>query len=195
MGLFTAYHKKTNEQLMILVADGDHRAFSHIYDRFAGRLKGYFLKMLWSDQEAAEDAVHDIFTKIIHRPGLFDAFSSYAFESWIFSVASNHCKNIYRKRAFEKAYRQELEKQGVTLPTVEFKLDHQIAKDHLDLALQQLDEDRRSLFLLRYQQDLSISELSRVFDVPEGTIKSRLHQIRNFLGSKIPFHETQNVQK
>jgi RNA polymerase sigma-70 factor (ECF subfamily) len=183
MPLFTAYHKKTNEQLMILVADGDHRAFSHIYDRFSGRLKGFFFRMLGADEKAAEDAVHDLFTKIIQRPDVFD--TTKVFESWIFTVASNQCKNIYRKRSFEQTYRQELEKQGVTLPVAETKIDQDIEKDLLDQAIERLSEEKRSMFLLRYQQELSVKELAGIFDIPEGTVKSRLHQIRMQLVNQV----------
>lgn len=188
MGLFTAYHKKSNEQLMILIQDGDHRAFSHIYDRFSGRLKGYFLKMLSGEEQAAEDAVHDVFTKIIQRPGLFD--TTKFFDTWLFSVAANHVKNIYRKRAFELAYRSELEKQGVTLPTIVQKMDEQIALQRLDEALLQLDEDKRSTFLLRYQQELSIQEIAEIHQVPEGTVKSRLHTIRQLLTTQVNLEKT-----
>ena len=71
MTLFTSYHKKTDEDLMALLQRGDHRAFGHIYDRYAPRLKAFFVRMLWADQELAEDQVHDLFSKIIDTPELF----------------------------------------------------------------------------------------------------------------------------
>ena len=53
--------------------------------------------------------------------------------------------------------------------------------DQLFMLLEKLDEDKRDLFLLRYQQNLSVKELTTVFGVSEGTIKSRLHYVRKTL--------------
>jgi RNA polymerase sigma-70 factor (ECF subfamily) len=161
---------------MVFVKNGDHRAFAEIYDRYSSRLNGYFLKMLWSDREKAEDAVHDLFAKIIDRPHLFQ--EGYLFKSWIFQIASNMCKNAYRKRSFEMEYRSQLEKEGIDFLSIERKMDENIQLNELHKVLNELDEEKKSLFLLRYQQEMSMEDLSKVFEVPEGTIKSRLHHIR-----------------
>jgi RNA polymerase sigma-70 factor (ECF subfamily) len=179
MGIFSSYGKKTDEDLMALLQRGDHRAFGHIYDRYAPRLKAFFVRMLWTDQELAEDQVHDLFSKIIDRPELFK--EGYLFKSWVFQVASNMCKNAYRKRAFEQAYRNQLSRDGIGFASVEKELDEEIQMNRLVTALEKMDEDLMALFLLRYQQDLSTAELARIFDVPEGTIKSRLYQVRKDL--------------
>jgi len=179
MSIFSSYGKKTDEDLMALLQRGDHRAFAHLYDRYAPRLKAFFVRMLWADQELAEDQVHDLFAKIIDRPELFK--EGYLFKSWVFQVASNMCKNAYRKRAFEQAYHAQLTRDGIGFASVEKQLDEEIQMTLLVSALEKMDEDLMALFLLRYQQDLSTAELARIFDVPEGTIKSRLYQVRKDL--------------
>ncbi len=176
MGIFTNYHKKSDETLMISIMNGDHRAFSVLYDRYACRLNGFFYKMLWSDKELAEDQVHELFAKIIERPELFKA--DYTFKSWVFQVAHNMCKNLYRKRNFELAYRQHLEKEGIELPTIQNELDEAIQLSTLYKILDKLSEERKSMFLLRYQQELTIEEIAITFDLPAGTVKSRLYHIR-----------------
>jgi RNA polymerase sigma-70 factor (ECF subfamily) len=177
--LFASYSNKTDEALMVLVQGGDHRAFSQLYDRYAGRLKAFFRRMLWLDDELAEDQVHDLFTKIIDRPELYKA--EYRFKSWVFQIASNMCKNMYRKRSFEQEYRAQLVNEGIGFMDPGKKIDEEVLMDILAKALETMDEDLMTLFLLRNQQDMSIAELARIFDVPEGTIKSRLFQIRKEL--------------
>ena len=179
MKLFRSYSKQSDEQLMVLLQKGDHRAFSQLYDRYAGRMKAFFFRMLWSDISMADDFVHDLFTRIIERPGLFNA--DHSFSSWLFQVASNMCKNAYRKRSFEIEYLGQLEQTGIQIPSVDQKIDEQIITDHLHLALEQIGEEKRELFLLRYQQQLSTKELAVIFETTEGTIKSRLFYIRKGL--------------
>lgn len=164
---------------MILIQNGNHRAFSVLYDRYSGRMKAFFLRMLWQDDELAEDQVHDLFAKLIERPELFK--EGYAFEPWIFRIAINMCKNMYRKRQFEREYLAHLESEGIEISTVDQKMDMEIKKDALARALEKLDEEKRELYLLRYQQEMSVKMLAKHFDTSEGTIKSRLFYIKKSL--------------
>ena len=164
---------------MVLMKNGDHRAFSEIYDRYAPKMKAFFYRMLWSDQAMAEDYVHDLFSRIIERPNLYQDGQPLA--PWLFQIASNMCKNAYRKRSFEMEYLNQLEKNRIQLPGVYRAIDEKMMLDQVYLVLEMMDEDKRELFLLRYQQQLSIKELKEVFEVSEGTIKSRLHYIRKTL--------------
>lgn len=168
---------------MARVKNNDHRAFSELYERYASRLHGYFYKMLWSDKERAEDAVHDLFAKIIDRPELFKEGN--AFKSWIFQIAHNMCKNIYRKISFENEYRKQLENEGIVFSKAERKIDEEIQFEQIQILLKDLNEEDRSLFVMRYQQELSIEDLSQLFEIPEGTVKSRLFKIRKILSQKM----------
>lgn len=164
---------------MILVQNGNHKAFSCLYDRYAGRLKGFFYRMLWSNGEMAEDYVHDLFSKLIEKPELYNADKS--FSPWLFQVAANMCKNAYRKRSFEEEYLNQLEKNQIQVPNIEQVLDEQLLTDQVYIALERLEEDKRELFLLRYQQEFSVKELAEIYEVSEGTIKSRLFYVRKVL--------------
>ncbi|MHC5162235.1 MAG: sigma factor-like helix-turn-helix DNA-binding protein, partial [Planctomycetota bacterium] len=41
--------------------------------------------------------------------------------------------------------------------------------------------EQKALILLRFNQSMSILEISKVLNVPEGTVKSRLHRTLNEL--------------
>ncbi len=176
---------------MVLIQHEDHRAFEQLYDRYAHRLNGFFYKMLWSDREMAEDSVHDLFAKIIDQPALYKG--QYDVKPWLFRIASNMCKNAYRKRGFENMYREQLQDQDIFISGVERKIDEEIQSDILSQALAKLDEDRRTMFLLRYQQDLSVKEVAAIFNLPEGTVKSRLFYVKKLLSGAI--EDDQNVLK
>ncbi len=54
------------------------------------------------------------------------------------------------------------------------KIDMKLFELELKAKLMQLDETHREVFLLRFQQDLPISEIAELMGCPEGTVKSRL---------------------
>ncbi len=74
-----------------------NRPLPRLYDRYSRRLLNYFHRMLWSDREKAQDFLQDLFTKLATRPQSYDA--ARPFQTWLFSVANNMCKNAYRHEA------------------------------------------------------------------------------------------------
>ncbi len=174
MGLFGTDHKAcADERLMQMAAKGDAAAFAELYDRYSPRLFGYFKRMLGNDREKARDFVQDLFTRIIDKPHLYDP--SRPFKTWVFSVAFNMCKNEYRKEEVRKEARQHL-LTGIATDGGETmrKIDGKKFNELLYLELEEMDENHRGTFLLRYRDELSIREISEVFGCSEGTVKSRL---------------------
>jgi RNA polymerase sigma-70 factor (ECF subfamily) len=86
----------SDEELMFCLSKGEVLAFDELYHRYSKRLLGYFIRMLNFDKNLAEDALQDLFLKIAEAPEKFD--NSRSFKTWIFSVASNSCKNYYRHK-------------------------------------------------------------------------------------------------
>ncbi|MBW7936191.1 MAG: sigma-70 family RNA polymerase sigma factor, partial [Flavobacteriales bacterium] len=65
------------------------------------------------------------------------------------------------------------------------KLDKKTFLKMLEVELSLLDEKHRSTFLLRYQEEMSIKEISEVLGISEGTIKSRLFYTIRKLSEKL----------
>ena len=61
----------------------------------------------------------------------------------------------------------------------------------LDLrrALAQIPDQERTLLTLRYGADLAQPEIAKSLDVPEGTVKVRLHRARKRLRRAMEAHE------
>ena len=183
--IFKRYQNKTDEELMVLVKNKDHRAFSIIYDRYADRLNAFFFRMLWADREMSEDFVHDLLSKIISKPELYN--ESLKVKPWLFSIAANMCKNAYRKRSFEEAYKKLHPEEEIFDPQNEERIDELILTDQIHELLDKMDEERKAIFLLRYQQNLTIEEISNMLDISKGTIKSRLFYTREKIKASLKY--------
>lgn len=172
MGKFSAY---TDNELMQSVVEKNSLAFSELYDRYSGMLTNYFYKMLWQDEEKAQDFMQDLFTKIVQKPTLFDTRRN--FKTWMFSVANNMCKNEYRKQAIRKNTSYDLDEnyqiKDTAMDALDSLQDSQFS-EVLNQELELLDEKQKSTFVMRYFQDMSIKEIADTLDISEGTVKSRL---------------------
>lgn len=169
-----AYSTYTDEQLMDEVVKGNSRAFTEVYERYSKPMLNYFYKMLWQDKLKAEDFMQELFTKIIHKPHLFN--SKLKFKTWIFSIANNMCKNEYRKQEVRKGSNNDLHDNIASDNNSDQakKVDQSIFNDRLKEELNLLSSSHREVFILRFKQGLSLKEIAEVLDVSEGTVKSRV---------------------
>lgn len=163
----------TDEALMMRAAKGDRVAFEGIYDRYSGRVYNYFLKMLYRDEERAKDQTQELFMKLVEKGHQYDG--TRAFKTWLFSIANNMCKNIYRSEEVKRRASDELKMESVNhAPQQLESIDKKAFKTALNEELEKFDTERRSIFILRFKHQLSIKEIAESTGVAEGTVKSKL---------------------
>lgn len=169
---------------MQFIKRGKEAAFDELYARYADKLYGYFYKMLWQNDEKANDFTQEVFLKIIEKPHLFN--TSKRFSTWVFTVANNLCKNEYRKNTNrQKAYNGfSILQEEITEYNIQ-KLDNELFINKINEAIEILEEHHKACFLLRYKQELSVKEISKIVNCPEGTVKSRLYHATKKIQSAV----------
>jgi RNA polymerase sigma-70 factor (ECF subfamily) len=181
--------KLSDERLMERIQRHDTSALDELYERYSKRLLIYFFRELGGDEEKAQDFLQEVFLKIVEKPELFCTGKS--FSAWIFVVAYNMCKNEYRRLGVRKTVNSNSEIEKLPQP---FENDYRQLERSVDLKafhsalikeLYELEDDHRSTFLLRYQQNFSIKEIGEILGCPEGTVKSRLHYAAKKLATKL----------
>jgi RNA polymerase sigma-70 factor (ECF subfamily) len=186
--IFGSNHKdRSDEELMQQMMQGNSQAFALLYDRYSEKLIRYFYRMLGQDRDKAEDFTQDLFTKLIEKPQLFDTTKK--FGTWVFSIACNMCKNEYRRLAVRqgtvndeaKAIKAKDENSENVVDYMDKKSFNQLL--HVELGL--LDEKHRSVFILRFQEEMSIKEIGEALGISEGTVKSRLFYTLKKLSEKL----------
>lgn len=160
----------TDEQLIAMYQnnkDGTgHVAFSILYERYAKQMLNFFYFAFHYDNEKAQDFVHDLFIRIIEKNHTFN--NSRLFKPWIYRIASNMCKNEYRSEKVVQKY------NNYVLVTSESIEDQDENEKNLRLCINKLNQDQRSLIVMRFKMKLKIKEIAEIYECAEGTIKSRL---------------------
>lgn len=154
--------------------------FRTLYLEHGPRAQGFFLRMTGFDRELARDLTQDLFLRLWASRESYD--SGRPFRTWMFSIAYNMLKNEYRRRMTVMEYSENAPKEEPVTDT-----DHleQEQRDRiLSDAIGRLPEPQKVVFLLRYEEELPLSEIARVCNIPEGTVKSRLFtaltEVRNY---------------
>jgi RNA polymerase sigma-70 factor, ECF subfamily len=180
--------KMTDEELMLLVRKGDQEALAILYDRYSGAMVNFFYRMLNRDLQKAQDFMHDLFIKLIENPFSFDC--NRKFDTWIFSLAYNQCKNEYRKLAVREGYSQAMNivvEDAMIEPDETY--DIRAFEVRLNEVLESMGEKHKSVFLMRYQQGLSLREIADITGCPEGTVKSRLFNATRELAESLKIYD------
>ncbi len=177
------YQGKTDEELMLLLTEREQQAFDELYARYSKSMLNFFFRMLNFDREKAEDMLHDLFLKIIEKPHLFD--SSKTFSTWIFCIAHNMVKNEYRNQQVRTEYKNyQTFSQEQTITSVD-KIDKDLFHQKLHAELEKIDAELRTLFNLRFTEEMSIKQIAEILECPEGTVKSRLFYLTKNLSTKL----------
>ncbi len=177
----------TDEELMHFIINGEEFAFNELYKRYAKKLLGYFTRMLNYDKTMAEDALQDVFLKIAEDPTRFD--SSRSFKTWVFTIASNQCKNFYRhqnvinQKHEEIKYLNSINENDIT--RIISKLDGLQFQSVLQEILNELPIEKKEAFVLKYQEEKTNEEIADIQECSIGTVKSRLHYTLRTLEEKL----------
>ena len=188
MSLFSRHKNKSDEALMLLLQEGNKRAFDEIYNRYSKRLLHFMFRMLNNNEALAQDLLHDVFTRILQQPNRFDA--SRNFKSWIFTVAANECHKSYR-RPSTSSVDDDIEVLSIEPEIID--LDQKTFRRALRKELSKLSYEHRCTFILRFQEGLSVNEVSEIMDCSVGTVKSRSHHCLKKLSVKLAAYNPINA--
>ena len=184
-----SYSADSDEELMHKLRQGNAGAFDELYQRYSRRMLLYFYRMLGGDTEKSQDFLQDLFVKIIEKK---DSFRNGArFNSWMFTVAHNMCKNEYRRLSVRKIMDRDTDPDSLHSPAaaendkVEQKIDAELFQQFVFKELSRCDENQCGTFILRFQENLSIKEISQILECSEGTTKSRLFYVTQKLSNKL----------
>jgi RNA polymerase sigma-70 factor (ECF subfamily) len=153
---------------------GDREMQRELYERCHRQVFRLAVRMV--GRQDAADVCQLVFLK------MFQSIDQYAgranFTTWLYRIALNECLQHRRKRGrHPTVHLADYEPPDRQKPATQRLADHEL----LETALDRIDPELRSLFLLREVEELSYSELASVLDLPEGTIASRLNRARDQL--------------
>lgn len=170
---------------------GDNDAFGILVERYQTKIYNLALRMCGNEDDAF-DLAQESFLRAWRNLGSFQ-FES-AFSTWLFRLCSNICLDFLRAKKRRAAVSltmtdDEGEENQLEIPdpgkTPEEAVFAAEDRELLTRALNELPADQREILTLRAIDDLSYSEIARILNLQEGTVKSRLSRARTALRKKL----------
>lgn len=140
-----------------------------IHDEHAAALWRYVVH-LTADPALADDIVQETLIRAWRHPAVLDQHEASA-RAWLFTVARNLV--IDQKRSAHSRHEIEVDElpEPVSADETDALLDSWLVAD----ALAALSIEHRAVIVHAYYGGRSVAEIARELDIPEGTVKSRLH--------------------
>lgn len=163
------------------VLSGDRSAFSELVARYRDRIYNLSLRIT-GNQADAEDAVQEVFLRLMSKISSFDGRSK--FSTWLHAVSVNVCRDQLRKSKRAPTPLPEPERLAGDETTDDLAERHLVKQALLD-GLHSLPEEYRIAVVLRDVQGLSYAEVAETLEISEGTVKSRISRGRLLLAKKM----------
>lgn len=172
-------------QLVSRVRQGDLKALGELYDKYNTQVFRTALSVT-HNQQVAEDILQEVFLKLYRYCERID--TSLPLAPWLYRVTVNLC---YTQLSRQKRWFTALEDviENLVSPPAQTCPERFTEQSQVRTAVQQaidlLSPNQKIVIVLYYLADLSLKEIAHILEIPEGTVKSRLHYGRKNLKRKL----------
>ena len=164
-----------NDLLVLRCQEGDAAAFGSLVVLWQARLWRH-ARRLTGDEDAAYDILQEVWLAI--GRGIARLRDPAAFSGWAYRIVSNKCRDWIR--------RERRRRKGQESYAAAWAVENNAAPHHEDerceslrQALTRLRGPDLALLSLKYEEGFDTSQIAEALGIPEGTVRSRLHTLRN----------------
>ena len=176
----------SDEDLMMKCRKGDTSAFELLVRRYQNPLINYIHRFI-NDYHRAEDLSQETFLRVFKSANRYQPTAS--FKSWLYTIATNLCKNEIRNRSRRNTcFFEELVEEGEDVYHTEIMQDTRYLPDVLlekkeqrqiiRKTLAQLPDNQRIALTLVTYQDLRYEEVAEILGCSVGAVKALIHRAR-----------------
>ena len=176
---------------------GDAKAFEVLLSRHYQPVFNFLLRYT-ANRATAEELLQDVFTRVIRNAKRYEKRAK--FTTWLYTIARNITIDYARKQKFRRHRSLDApmgSDDGDGRAMIDLVQDHHPSamadrrytdehfKKKLSAALEKMNADQKTVFVLREFQHLSFAEIATVVKARENTIKSRMRYALEFLRTEL----------
>lgn len=166
----------------------DPDLLDRLIEQYQHRLLRY-LVYLSGNRELAEDLFQETWIRVLERGHQYDG--KHEFSTWLYAVARNLTIDYLRKKSpLSLDGLMEDEEHAPLEPADTRPMAWEVVQQHeqavrISAALVSIPAEYRETIVLRFQEGLSLEEITTVTGAKLGTVKSRLYRGLNMLMSRL----------
>jgi RNA polymerase sigma-70 factor (ECF subfamily) len=174
------------ERILIEDSQSAHvKAFEELILSYEKKAYNIAYKVLRDEQDAL-DASQEAFIKLYKNISKFQFQSS--FSTWLYRIVMNTALDFKKKKkpqivSLNETYEDGNEKLELIDKnlTPEKALENKLSREFIKKGIDSLDDDHRTVILLRDVEGFSYDEIAEITSSNKGTVKSRINRGRKKL--------------
>ncbi len=188
-------HIPSDQDLLERIREQDAYAFKTLFERYEGMIHRHLVRIV-HDGPAAQDLLQEVFLRVWTRAEQWNGSGS--FKAWLYRIATNlalnHLRSVRRRREQPLDVRDNWdddEDDGVPAwmmdasvlgPDRAMELTER--RQLLRRLVERLPEEKREVFRLVHEMEMSMRDVADELGIPEGTVKSRLYYAKKHLAQE-----------
>lgn len=172
----------SDNEIIRRVRKGRTDYFAHLIQRYQAAVYSTAYRIL-GRREDAEDAAQESFLRV------YQALHAYseegAFWPWMRRIVINCCLNRLPREFPSEKVDQIIESEQPFIDTVEAEAFRRCDTDRIRALIADLPASYRLVAVLKYQEDLSSTEIAELLNETPGTVRVRLHRALKMLSQKL----------
>lgn len=176
---------RDDAQLMLAYAAGDVDAFARLYARHRTPLYRFLLRQL-RNAALADEMFQDVWQRVIAARAGWTPDAP--FSGWLYRIAHNRLNDHWRAQRHRPPAPGDADERIARIAdadTPERALSEFEQRRRLQLALDALPEEQRTVLLLRLEQELTLEEIAAATGTGRETVKSRLRYAMDKLRARL----------
>ena len=171
-------NRVTDEVLIKEFQNGNRNSYTQLVTRYRDKIISFLYRYM-HDMDSAEDLAQESFFKVYLKKDSYK--ETYKFSTWLFTIASNLAKTELRKLKRRKTssisdINQDGSSENIFVGEDNIEKSSNNESKILQKALSELEHDYKIIIILREIQELSYDVISKILQLPLGTVKSRINR-------------------
>lgn len=167
----------SDSELTEAIKSSDSAAFKTLYYRYNNAIYKFLWQRTYSI-ELAKDFLQEVFTRLWQNRMNLDSTKS--IKAYLYRIANNLVIDFLRKNAYKRSYISKLTRQ------VRSSCEDSIEiKTSIKIALNNLPEKLRTVFMLSRYEGLTYSEIAETCNVSIKTVESRMSRALQYLRKEL----------
>ena len=166
---------KDEEIVAIILQKNKIELFHILYERYSKKVRDKCYSLL-KNKELADDAVQNVFEKTYEKLKSFKGNSS--FSSWLYSITYNYCIDFLRVK--NKLHYPEWNNNN-ELPEIIDETEEDLTEinyQRLMKILEMIHPEEKTLLLMKYNDEIPISQIGKSLRISESAAKMRIKRVR-----------------
>jgi RNA polymerase sigma factor (sigma-70 family) len=179
--MFPMPGERSDEELMLAVADGDSRAFDALYERHSPTVYGFVCRMV-KNTALAEDLLQTTFLSVLRSKDRYEPGMKVV--PWLVTIAANAARDSLRRQQRHAVPVDDV--SALDMGTVEQAPSDPGLRRKLEWALAALPAQQREAVVMHKVHGLSFDDIAESLGVTSTAARIRAHRgyerLRELLG-------------